>query len=69
MRTIVARWESRGGKCFRELYRDEYGYGYTGDDCGGFLGKMESDAVAIAAMESGPAAVLRGYRKTTRRTK
>lgn len=45
-RKVVARWESEGGKFFAELYQDEWGFGYTGTNCGGNLGKIhESDAL------------------------
>lgn len=56
---LVARWEVRGGKRFLELYADEWGYTYTGEDCGGNLGAMTGDAGAIDKMEAGPVAVLR----------
>jgi hypothetical protein len=35
MKRIIARWESRGGKHWVELYADEHGYGYDGNGCGG----------------------------------
>lgn len=40
---IVARWKSRGGKYFVELYHTQQGYSYRGTDCGGYLGKDHSD--------------------------
>lgn len=51
MKTIIARWEAKGGKRYIELYRDEFGYGYRGDRCGGNLGALATDADAIAQAE------------------
>lgn len=44
---IIARWESRGGAHWVELYRDEYGYGYSANDASGFLGRLATDSHAI----------------------
>lgn len=52
MRTTIARWESRHGAHYVELYRDAYGYGYTGNDCGGSLGKFANENTAIERMEA-----------------
>lgn len=52
MRQILATWESRGGKHRVSVYRDEYGHGYTGTDCGGSLGSGLTDAEAVAAIEA-----------------
>ena len=42
---LVAKWESKGGKYHLELFRDDSGYSYRGDDCGGFMGQVsELDA-------------------------
>lgn len=49
IRRARARWESKGGKHFFNLYRDGYGYGYT---CSGGMGHFGStfadDDAAIA---------------------
>lgn len=45
---VVARWESRGGKYWCELYRGPYGYGYRARDAGGHLGLLDlSDALRV----------------------
>lgn len=49
---VVAKWESKTGKHWVVLYRDDYGYGYTSPDAGGFLGQLPSDEDAIAQMEA-----------------
>ena len=48
----VARWESRGGKDWVDLFKGEWGYHYSGRDCGGSLGGcITSDAQAVSAMQ------------------
>jgi hypothetical protein len=47
----IARWESRSGKYFAELEKDDKGYTYTGNGCGGNLGMIESDEVAVTMMQ------------------
>jgi len=55
MENLVARWQTRGGKHWLELYRFENGgYFYRGNGCGGNLTASKTDAEAIAHMESGP---------------
>lgn len=49
-RTLVGRWESDGGKYWVELYRDQWGYGYDGKGCGGYLGKI-TEAEALRWIE------------------
>lgn len=49
---VIAEWQSRGGKFMVTLFRDMTGYTYTATDAGGNLGSCDSDAVAIAAMET-----------------
>ena len=39
-RTLVQRWQSRSGKHWIELYRDDLGFFYEGNDCGGNLGNV-----------------------------
>ena len=50
MSTLVARWESRSGKWWAELYRDSLGYSYRAVGAGGVLGGA-SEAEAVAEME------------------
>lgn len=47
----IARWESKSGKWWAELRRDQYGYAYRGVDCGGSLGILPSDADAVAELD------------------
>jgi hypothetical protein len=47
-KTRVARWESRGGKHWLELYRDELGYTYRSSSGGGNLGNLGSDPECAA---------------------
>lgn len=55
MDNLVARWQTRGGKHWLELYRFENGgYFYRGNGCGGNLSKLESDNDAIEYMVKGP---------------
>lgn len=64
---IVARWESRGGKHWIELYADQYGYGYSGNDCCGNLGRLPDDAAAIESLKKGAlGALCESYTSTTR---
>ena len=52
-RTVVARWESDGGKYYAELYRDQWGFGFTGSNSGGSLGRgVTEEADAVAWMEA-----------------
>lgn len=56
-RTLIARWESDGGKYFAELYADQWGYGFTGKNSGGNLGRaVTHEADAMAWMEARVAA-------------
>lgn len=41
---LVARWRSRGGKYWLDLYLDQYGYTYRADDCGGSMGLVTEAA-------------------------
>lgn len=51
-KTLIARWQTRGGKHWVELFRHEdRSYTYTGNDCGGCLGVLANDRHAIAVME------------------
>lgn len=50
--TVLARWESRGGKHFAELHKSVSGYSYTGNGCGGSLGALESDGAAVTVMQT-----------------
>jgi len=46
-KTLVARWESKSGKHYAELYRDDWGYCYKANGAGGNLGSVpEADAIA-----------------------
>jgi hypothetical protein len=48
---VVARWESRSGKHWVDLYAyPDSGHGYKAPGCGGFLGVMD-EAAALAIME------------------
>lgn len=48
---VIARWESRGGKFWTELYDEgEQGYSYRGDGYGGYMGKIDLE-IAIARCE------------------
>lgn len=75
----VARWETRG-KDWLELelrmtpsYQDPADlsgmtfYAYSGNGCGGFLPKFETDGEAIAYMERNAVATLRSDRPSLRR--
>lgn len=41
---VVARWESRSGKHYVNLTRDEYGYGYTTPNSSGYFGNITREA-------------------------
>jgi hypothetical protein len=49
-RTVIARWESKRGKDWLELYEDKHGMGYEANGAGGFLGKVTRER-AIEDME------------------
>ena len=52
-RRNVARWGSKGGKRFGQLYHQlDVGYSYVGDGCSGYIGRLADDATAIAWMEA-----------------
>ncbi len=40
-RKMIARWESRGGAHWVEVFRDEYGYSYKANGAGGFIGSSQ----------------------------
>ena len=45
-KTSVARWESRGGHYYVEIFRDAMGYTYSGRGCGGVIAATgDSDAI------------------------
>lgn len=72
-RTVIARWESDGGKYWVELYRDKWGHGYDGKGCGGFLGKHDvmTEAQAVERIERdtvGGAGVYHSGKRPMRRT-
>lgn len=52
---LIARWESKRGKDWVELWHDEYGYSYKGNTCGGSLGNATL-AQAMTFMERETAA-------------
>jgi len=56
VRDLLARWESKGGKYWVEVYSDETGQTYRSDDGGGNLGNIGEDA----AIEQVEKRVLRG---------
>lgn len=56
VRDLLARWESKGGKYWVEVYSDERGQTYHSDDGGGNLGNIGEDA----AIEQVEKRVLRG---------
>lgn len=56
VRDLLARWESKGGKYWVEVYGDERGQTYRSDDGGGNLGNIGEDA----AIEQVEKRVLRG---------
>jgi hypothetical protein len=43
-RVVVARWESRRGKDWVELYRDRFGYGYSSRGSFGWFGSVTQEA-------------------------
>lgn len=48
---IIARWESKGGAYFAELYKaDGSGFYYKGSGCGGYLGNDITEQAAINFM-------------------
>jgi hypothetical protein len=50
--TTIRRWESRGRRYWLELFKDEYGYSYRGDNSGGSMGAVtEVQAIAQALQE------------------
>lgn len=50
-KTLIARWESRSGKHWVDLYRDELGYTYKAPGQGGNLGALSSDSIAVRMIE------------------
>lgn len=54
-KTLVARWESCGGKDWVELWHDQLGYTYDGNGCGGSLGAATLEQ-AMTFMEQRTAA-------------
>jgi len=66
---VVARWESRGGKRWLELYRDQMGHTYHQDGGGGNLGGGLTDAEAIAALNRGMLGAMKSDHPSTKRVK
>ncbi len=58
---MIARWESRGGKHYAELYHTATGYGYRGNGCGGSLATVATAATAATAVTIMQARVDSGY--------
>ena len=50
MRQVIARWESKRGKDWVEVYKDDYGYGYTASGGGGWFGDATEEQ-ALANMQ------------------
>ena len=48
---VVARWKSKSGKHWAELYRQGDCYGYRSADCGGNLGILPNESSAFEIME------------------
>jgi hypothetical protein len=49
-RTVIARWESRRGKDWVEVYEHELGYCYEGNGCGGWFADItRNEAIACIA--------------------
>ena len=72
-RAVIGRWESDSGKYWVELYSDQWGYGYDGKGCGGFLGKHDTltEAQAVDRIErdtAGGAGVYHPGKRPMRRT-
>lgn len=54
MKTLIARWEVKGGKRFLNLYQDEFrgkpSYDYEEDNGGGNIGYQPTDQDAINSL-------------------
>lgn len=50
VKTLIARWETRGQRYWYELYRDNMGFTFRSEDGGGNLGYMALDT-AMANIE------------------
>lgn len=48
---LIAKWESRSGKYYAELFHDGESAFYCGDDCGGNLGLMSKES-AITTLQA-----------------
>ncbi len=55
----IARWQTKKGKNYLELFKDYWGYIYKGNNCGGVLPKLSSDKEAIEYMENNAVKTLR----------
>lgn len=51
MKTTIARWESKTGKHFVDLYKDDFGYSYQSPGAIGNLGALASDGDAISILD------------------
>jgi hypothetical protein len=49
-KTLVGRWQSKGGKYWIAVYEDEHGFFYRSDDGGGSFG-YQSREQALAQIE------------------
>ena len=55
---LLAKWQSKGGKWFIELFAEMYddllpGFSYRGNDCGGFIGTVAPEvAMQHAAQQA-----------------
>lgn len=48
MNGILARWESKGGKYFVEITKDQWGYNYKGRQCAGSsFARTEEEAFKV----------------------
>ncbi len=56
---LITRWQTKKGKNYLELLKDNYGYIYRGNNCGGALPKLNNDEEAIEYMENNAVKTLR----------
>jgi hypothetical protein len=66
---LIAEWKANKGKHFLCLYKDQCGYIYKGEECGGVLPKLDNDELAVQYMEQNAVKVLQSDFLSVHRTK
>jgi len=60
-KSLIQRWQTKRGKHWIELYMDDMGFTYRGDDCGGNLGNIDLHQAKAKIQELLDSSALDGF--------